>query len=293
MAKYRITAPDGNAYDVTAPDSASQDEVLAYAKSNYQKPSEPKTDWKKVVGQSLKDIVQKPLAFAKDLGTNPESMANAMPALVGTAGAISPFPGGATTGTGIGQGIRDAALGTLKKPIPGLLQHGMELGGAAIGDVFPVPAIKSRIFGKMIGKAENAQGILTRGATKAVTPGTVGETLNTLEAQLDAGLLNTPQGIKDAKEVVDQVYMNPKIYERSPGINVQAARVSKKVQDLMNGPEIGPSLIPGRRIPAKAFVQANKIPNAIESAWDALPWAVKKGIQGAIGAGIGWKATGH
>lgn len=37
MAKYKITAPDGNSYAVTAPDTASQDEVLAYAKSNYQK----------------------------------------------------------------------------------------------------------------------------------------------------------------------------------------------------------------------------------------------------------------
>lgn len=40
MATYTVTAPDGNAYDVTAPDTASQDEVLAYAKENYQPSSE-------------------------------------------------------------------------------------------------------------------------------------------------------------------------------------------------------------------------------------------------------------
>ena len=37
MATYTITAPDGKQYDITAPDTASQEEVLAYAKSNYQK----------------------------------------------------------------------------------------------------------------------------------------------------------------------------------------------------------------------------------------------------------------
>lgn len=31
MAKYRITGPDGNQYDITAPDDATEDQVLAYA----------------------------------------------------------------------------------------------------------------------------------------------------------------------------------------------------------------------------------------------------------------------
>ena len=36
MAKYRITAPDGGTYEVTAPDTASEAEVMAYAQQNYQ-----------------------------------------------------------------------------------------------------------------------------------------------------------------------------------------------------------------------------------------------------------------
>jgi hypothetical protein len=36
MAKFRITAPDGNTYEITAPDDASEDDVLAYAQQNYQ-----------------------------------------------------------------------------------------------------------------------------------------------------------------------------------------------------------------------------------------------------------------
>lgn len=35
MAKYRITAPDGGTYEVTAPDTATQAEVMAYAQKNY------------------------------------------------------------------------------------------------------------------------------------------------------------------------------------------------------------------------------------------------------------------
>lgn len=38
MATYTITAPDGKQYDVTAPDTASQEEVLAYAQANYKQP---------------------------------------------------------------------------------------------------------------------------------------------------------------------------------------------------------------------------------------------------------------
>lgn len=35
MAKYRITAPDGQQYVITAPDNAKQDEVLAYAQQQF------------------------------------------------------------------------------------------------------------------------------------------------------------------------------------------------------------------------------------------------------------------
>ena len=37
MATYEITAPDGHTYEVTAPDGASQDAVLAYAKTQFSK----------------------------------------------------------------------------------------------------------------------------------------------------------------------------------------------------------------------------------------------------------------
>lgn len=36
MATYKITAPDGQAYNITAPDDASQDDVMAYAQRNFK-----------------------------------------------------------------------------------------------------------------------------------------------------------------------------------------------------------------------------------------------------------------
>lgn len=278
MAKYRITAPDGNAYEVTAPDTASQDEVLAYAKANY-KGASGGTNYKQVVGSAIKNMFQRPAMAAKDLGTNPQTMANAMPSLLGVAGGASPIPGGATMGTAAGQGIRDLALKGLGKPVPGMIQHGLELGSSVLGDVAALPFAKGKIFGGQIGQAEKAAGAIARGAEKAITPGSVGQTLRDLEAQIDAGTITTAQGAKDAKEIIDQIYMNPKIYEKSPGINVQSARVSQKVQKLIN------EMVPGRAGPAQAFRKSQTIPNLIGRGVKIIPPRVRAGI--GYGTGFG------
>jgi hypothetical protein len=36
MATFVITAPNGKDYEITAPEGATQDQVLEYAKQNYQ-----------------------------------------------------------------------------------------------------------------------------------------------------------------------------------------------------------------------------------------------------------------
>jgi hypothetical protein len=40
VARFEITSPDGRKFEVTAPDGASQDEVMAYAQSQFKKPAE-------------------------------------------------------------------------------------------------------------------------------------------------------------------------------------------------------------------------------------------------------------
>lgn len=40
MAKYEITAPDGSVYEVEAPDTATEQEILSYAQSQFKKPAQ-------------------------------------------------------------------------------------------------------------------------------------------------------------------------------------------------------------------------------------------------------------
>jgi hypothetical protein len=52
MEDYIVTAPDGKEYIVTAPKGATQDQVLAYAKENYTKTNQPKTE-QRTIGQEI------------------------------------------------------------------------------------------------------------------------------------------------------------------------------------------------------------------------------------------------
>jgi len=70
MPDYKITAPDGNSYNVTAPEGATQEQVLAYAQANYQHPAvqagQPvqHADFSDVQG----GYVEKPRTLGQDLG---------------------------------------------------------------------------------------------------------------------------------------------------------------------------------------------------------------------------------
>lgn len=51
MATYEVTAPDGTKWEVSAPDNASQDQVLEYAKSQWaSKPAEPRVSNNNIAG---------------------------------------------------------------------------------------------------------------------------------------------------------------------------------------------------------------------------------------------------
>jgi hypothetical protein len=58
MPKYKITGPDGQSYEVNAPDGASQDDVLAYAQRSFKMAAAPKQQApSKPFGQQLNDAV--------------------------------------------------------------------------------------------------------------------------------------------------------------------------------------------------------------------------------------------
>jgi hypothetical protein len=57
MPKYQITGPDGKSFEVTAPDGATEDEVLAYAQKNFKMAAAPAAKPTKPFGQQLNDFV--------------------------------------------------------------------------------------------------------------------------------------------------------------------------------------------------------------------------------------------
>ena len=208
---------------------------------------------------------------------NPKNELKNLPLFAGGITAAAGIPLGALLGTGGGQILRGIGNKVFNQPQQSPLQIGGELGGAALTDIIALPAIKKAYYGGKIGEAEEAAGVITRAPTKAVTPGSVGETLNDLEAQIDAGTINTPQAARDAKAVVNQIYKNPKIYEQTSDIAVQSQRVSSKVQDLLN------KIVPGRLEPSQAMAKAMVVPNAIKKGYMALPWALRHGAEASFG----------
>lgn len=244
-------------------------------------------DYKQVVGSAIKNSFVKPAAFAKDLGTNPESMANMMPALLGTVGGISPVIGGATLGTGAGQGLRDAALGAMNKPIPSGWQHAGELGMSALSDVAAIPTIKKGVFGRQIGAIEKAQGVPPAqdipSIPMATGAKTTGEFINDAVSSVkSSGGKGTPEYWLQIKDQVDRIYKLGKTEGLTRLDNGRLKWLSKTVQEGLN------AAVPGREVPAQALADSQLIPRTLKRAYKATPDAVKK----AVGiAGLG--AAGH
>ena len=64
MAKFTVTAPDGKKYDVEAPEGASEQEVLDYVKTNFQKANAPAPAATPAVEPSLADQVKRQAGLA-------------------------------------------------------------------------------------------------------------------------------------------------------------------------------------------------------------------------------------
>lgn len=276
MAKYRITAPDGGSYEVTAPDTASQDEVLAYAKANYKGSAKSATDWKDIIGKAAKESFTRPMAAAKDLGTNPQTMANAMPAVLGTAGGIAyPF-GGGTAGTAVGQGLRYGANKLMGKPVPSFGQHTIELGTAALGDVLSGIA-QEGYYGSQIGKAEQTAGLSN--IEKEAPPSGMRTAVKYIQA-LKNKMNTTPLTIEEARSIKPALdTIQNKGWLKGTEYSADLYDVHNRIKTLVN-------TIPGRAEAAAGMARTMTIPNMGSKLWKAIPQPVK------YGAGIGGGATG-
>jgi len=72
MPAFKVTAPDGNAYTVNAPEGATQEQVLAYAQANYQQaaPAQPRADFSNVQGGVIPGPERTAFQQVNDFGNN-------------------------------------------------------------------------------------------------------------------------------------------------------------------------------------------------------------------------------
>jgi len=155
MAVYRITAPDGGEYEITAPDDATEEQVLAYAQQNYQGAAQPEAS-----------VPQAPATQAQPDALDPtEGMSVAEKFFAGMGRSI------VETGRGIQQlaGLRsdeqvardrqldEALLGTAGGSVG-------NLAGGALQMMAPIPGAAAARLGAAAGRAAPYAGAAARGA---------------------------------------------------------------------------------------------------------------------------------
>lgn len=224
MAKYRITGPDGAAYDVTAPDGASEADVMAYAQKNYApKPKEQDfsfdpmrdmnmgeralagvgkafTDIGRGAGQLVGAVSREDVADARKLDAPlMNTTAGAVGNFAGNVAAMVPAAGIPGANTVAGAGVIGAGMGLLA-PSTSTSETltNVALGGAggAAGQAIAnkVPALlKGRVDAAKAAQAGNAQKFATAqaGAKEGLIvppadlePGAVSEVVSGLSGKI-------------------------------------------------------------------------------------------------------------
>jgi len=74
MPRYEITSPDGRKFEVTAPEGASQGEVLAYAQANFAKAEAPKTTALGQVKEGFKGVVPGAVGLLESAATGASAL---------------------------------------------------------------------------------------------------------------------------------------------------------------------------------------------------------------------------
>lgn len=239
------------------------------------------SDFGNAIKGALRTLLVKNPAAIKDLLTNPETMANAMPSVAGATGAMMPVPGGATMGTAAGQGVRDLALKALGKPIPSGWRHAGELGGAALGDVIAFPSINRARIGGEIGAVEKAAGVPPVQDIKSLPMPTgakstsefIDDAVNSVSS---SGGKGTPTYWKQIKDQVDRLY---NLGKDTPLSNLDKGKLqwlNGQVQKGLN------ASVPGRAPLAADLARSQIIPNAIGKVARSIPWW-GKATAGAVG----------
>ena len=289
MAKYRITGPDGGTYEVTAPDGASEADVLAYAQQNYSKPAPAATPEPSLADKvkqgfgnfsagavrgagSIGATLLAPYDMAQDAlagkGLSLESnrarrtgMDNAMSDALGFDTDSLLYKGGKLTGeiagtAGAGgvmaNGVR-AAAGTRAlsglEPIAQGVARGLETGGFRIGEM----------AGTGLG------GVATRIGTGAATGGVAAGMTNPSEfgmgAAIGGGLPGAAQLAGKAGGAIRQAV--------APQMAPEVRQLAQRAQDL------------GINIPADRLVNSRPL-NAVAAGLNYIPGSGRAATEDAM-----------
>lgn len=236
-----------------------------------------------VSGKAVSEALMRPGSFSRDLMTDPKTQAKAVPAMTGTAGALSGIPMGTTFGTVAGRQLSNAALRAYGMPeeIPSTSSQVLEGVLSVAGDLTAIPAINKARFGRQIGAAEKAAGvppaqdIMT--TPMALGQKTIGEFINeAVDSVKSSGLKGTPAYWKTIKDQVDRIY---KLGKDQPLTVLDKGRLkwlSAMVQTGLN------KSVPGRVGPAQSLARSQVVPNAIKKVYQSIPGVVKAGTGGGL-----------
>lgn len=172
MPKYRITSPDGRTFDVTAPDGATQEQVLAYAQQHHaqQQPWQPRR-------RTVEDLRQAAREHDSTEGMSPTQtiLAGAGKSLVDTGRGVKQlYHRGADALTGSDHDAADRAeQDRIERRDGSLMGNGYGLGGNIAGNVAQVlsPGVVLKAA-SMVPKAGQAARVLST-LSRASLPTTV------------------------------------------------------------------------------------------------------------------------
>lgn len=262
MATYKITAPDGQSYNVNAPDDASQDDVLAYAQRSYKMAAKPKET---TFGQ---DVLQQGK--------------NALGGLVRGAGSI-----GATLARPFETGAKnedrrnriDANMADLVGADPNSLMYkGFKLGGEIAGTAgagglvargamsvpilakYAAPVIDAvGSSGMTAGGLTGARGVAARAAGGAISGGAQAAMVDPHDVGMGAGIgAVTPGVLQLAGKFGSTVYNAFKGNKAGAGkmlanaMGVSEAELPAIIKALENAPE---SIVDGSRLTVNQALQ--------------------------------------
>lgn len=230
MAKYRITAPDGGSYEVTAPDTASEAEVMAYAQKNYKQPeAKPEKSAVDKVKQGVGNLAAGMVRGAGSIGATilaPVDMAS--DALAGK--------GLSLESNRQRRAAMDAGLETMGAEPDSLLYQGGKLAGeiagtAGAGSVVAAPLKAAGVAPRLV-QAISTAGMRTGGAPVSTLAGRAGD----LGLRMAGGAINggVAAGMVNPEDVPTGVAVGAAL----PPAIIAAGKVGKAIGGVLRGPGV-------------------------------------------------------